>query len=338
MNTLRRRTRRLFAFRKGILALDTAPAALVSRFRSASLSLTPRTTDEYLTMLLGTPDLSSATSAAVLDPQAFEAPRMRGRRMPEALRDAGILPGVRADTGVEPMSSDKRELVTSGLDGLATRLRRLRSAGATFAVWSTVAGTGADRGALRQLTANSQAAARFAYVCQDMGLVPLVRVGTRLGMDPGPPRDATLAAALLSISGHLEDLDVDLSAVVICVEAGPGTGRDPLVASPLAALPTRLGGVALAGGRQSATETVDAVATVCASAPPWPVTFYLGRHVTQPALHAWRGREASVRAAQRVLHAGLAAASAALCGQSNPDVPSGHELPGIARLGTATIR
>ncbi|GEL20518.1 class I fructose-bisphosphate aldolase [Pseudonocardia asaccharolytica] len=329
MNALRRRTRRLFAFRKGILALDTAPAALTSRFRAASLSLSPRTTDDYLTMLLGTPDLASATSAAVLDPQAFEASRTRGHRLPETLRAAGILPGVRADTGIEPMSSDDRELVTSGLDGLATRLRGLRGHGAAFAVWSTVASPSADHGAVRQLTANSQAAARFAYVCQDLGLVPLVRVGTRLGMDPGPARDATLAAAALSVTGHLEDLDVDLSAVVICVEASPGPGRDPLIASPLATLPSTLGGVALAGGQQSAADTVEAVAQVCAAAPPWPVTFYLGRHVTQPALHAWRGRATYVRAGQQVLHAGLAAASAALCE---------HGLPGVARLGTATNR
>ncbi|MDT7609036.1 MAG: fructose-bisphosphate aldolase, class [Pseudonocardiales bacterium] len=327
MEDLHRRARRLFAFRRGILGLDSAPACLTARFRVASIRPSVRATDGYLAMLLGTADLADATSGVVLHPETFERLACRAQRTAALLGDAGILVGVRADTGSEPLSSDGRELVTSGVDGLAARLGRMAELGATFAVWSTVTSTDPD--ALRMVTANSQAAARFGYLCQDLGLVPVIRVGTRMtGGAAAPltgglfcPREASVAAALLSVCGHLEDFGVDLGAVVISTDPGTASPH-PLAGSPLAALPDGLGGVALTGGWHSPAAAADAVARVCLAEPPWPVTFYLGRQLTQPALAAWGGRAASVPAGQRVLRAGLSTASAALCAAEVVDSPA----------------
>jgi fructose-bisphosphate aldolase class 1 len=323
MDDPQRHTRRLFAHRRGILGLDTAPACLTARFRVAAIRPSTRAADSYLAMLLGTPDLAEATSGVVLHPATFQRLAERGQRTAQLLGEAGILVGVRADDGSEPLDADGRELVTSGLDGLAARLRRLAGLGATFAVWSTVTSTDPD--ALRVVTANSHAAARFGYLCQDLGLVPVIRVGTRVtgsggsGGSGGPiaggllcSRQASVAAALIDVCGHLEDFGVDLRAVVISTDPGTADPTDPFAGSPLAALPGRLGGVALTGGWPCPRAAADAVARVCLADPPWPVTFYLGRQLTQPALAAWGGRAASVPAGQRVLRAGLSTASAAL--------------------------
>jgi fructose-bisphosphate aldolase class 1 len=328
MDDLQRHTRRLFAHRRGILGLDTAPACLMARFRVAAIRPSTRAADNYLAMLLGTPDLAEATSGVVLHPATFQRLAERGQRTAALLGEAGILVGVRADDGSEPLTADGRELVTSGLDGLAARLRRLADLGATFAVWSTVTSTDPD--ALRVVTANSQAAARFGYLCQDLGLVPVIRVGTRVTGSGGPiaggllcSRQASVAATLLSVCGHLEDFGTDLGTVVISTDPDIADPTDPFAGSPLTALPGRLGGVALTGSWPCPSAAADAVARVCLADPPWPVTFYLGRQLTQPALAAWGGRAASVPAGQRVLRAGLSTACAAL-GTGEPTLASRH--------------
>jgi fructose-bisphosphate aldolase class I len=316
----------MFAFRKAVLALDTDPARLNRRFSAVGAESGPTGAAAYRDMVLGSPDLSTTASAVVLPPEAFGAAAAtsdrlgtapaatgaRSRGLLDRLRAAGVLVGVRADTGAEPLSSDREERITSGLDGLADRLRRLQALGATFAVWSMSSGSAIDYGALRTLTVNSQAAARFAYTCQTVGVVPVVRVGTRMRDGTPAQRSAARAAALLSVCGHLEDIEVDLPSVVISTEAEYVAGTDPVTGGPLVALPGRLGGVALTAGDASLHTAAAAVGAVREADPPWPVTFYLGREVTRPALLAWRGRGGSVRAGQQALRDGLATACSSL--------------------------
>jgi fructose-bisphosphate aldolase class I len=259
MDGVHHRLRRLFSSRRGILALDTGPAELAARFRAVALM--PSARADYLAMLLDTPGLAGHVSGVVLTPDVLD-----GRSIPD-----GLLVGVRADSGHEPLTGHDRHRVTSGLDGLAARLTRLCHLGVDFAVWSTVAGPVGDPRGMNVLTANGHAAARFAALCHDLGVVPVIRVGTRITGDDRGWRSATVAAALLSVCGHLHDLDVDVSGVVICTEVGSAT-------EPLTVLPEEVGGVALTGG----------TAAVEAQSPPWPLTFYIGRQATRPALQAWR--------------------------------------------------
>ncbi|GAY08870.1 fructose-bisphosphate aldolase class I [Pseudonocardia sp. N23] len=328
----------MFASGKGILALDTAPDQLSRRFGTAGATDAPADAAAYRDMVLSTPDLTSTTSAVVLPASAFGAafgaaagaPRLRavgsdagprGRALLDRVAASGVLLGARADTGAESLSCHHDELVTSGLDGLSDRLRRLQALGAGFAVWAMSSGSAIDYGALRTLTVNSQAAARFAYTCQTVGVVPVIRVGTRMRDGTPAQRSAARAAALLSVCGHLEDIEVDLPSVVLSTEAECVHDADPVTGGPLVALPDRLGGVALTAGDNALSTAVAAVTAVCEADPPWPVTFYLGREVTRPALLAWRGRTGSVRAGHQALRDGLTTACAALGGQSLAAVP-----------------
>jgi fructose-bisphosphate aldolase, class I len=271
METLRRRTRRMFAFGKGILGLDAAPG----RFA----------------VLPDAGELAASISAVVFAPAVLDEP---GGLLAVA-RAAGVLVGTRADRGSEPLGAGCGR-VTSGLDGLVDRLDAMRERGARFAVWSTAE---ADPAAPHALTANAQAAARFGYAAQRADLVPLIRVGgsaVTLSRGPGgraaAERACAQAAALVSLCVHLEDLDVDLAATVLVTEPAPApkTALSALaVADPLALLPSRLGGVALVttarsprGGADPITDSLgadsvgDRTGALRIGGRPWPVTFYLG--------------------------------------------------------------
>lgn len=247
----------LFAPGKGILALDTPPERLGARLRAVGVLPGEPTAAAFRAMLLATPDLGARTSGVVL-PMA--AAGDVAAEVPAEV-PAGVLVGVRADTGPDGP-------VTGGLDGLAARLAEAGRRGAAFAVWSVHGAT-----TMRALTLNSQAAARFAATCQEVGLLPVVRVGSRPDRATG-----TLTAALLSVLGQLDELDVELPGTVL------STLLDP---DALGVVPAGIGGVALS------TTTAPALAA------PWPVTFYLGREATCPAMRAWRGR--APVAAQRAL-------------------------------------
>lgn len=330
MNVLLRRTRQIFTLGKGILALDTPPTVLAARFRAAAVVPAEPTIRAYRAMLLDTPELAATASGVVLAPEAFEPPPDGRMTTSDALRAAGILAGVRADTGCETMSTSSQDWVTSGVDGLATRLSRLRDLGADFAVWSVCTSTAVDAGTMRALIVNSHAAARFASMCQDFSLVPLIRVGTRMSTATHDRRLAALAAALLSVCEHLDDMDVDRSATVITTWCIPPSGQDPAAAGPLAVLPPDLGGVALTTAGSEAVGVTGGipVTSVRSTSFRWPVTFYLGREATRPALLAWRGRAAAVAAGQRALRARLATASAAFAEVHHPlhavTAPSGQ--------------
>ena len=310
METLRRRTRRMFAFGKGILGLDAGP----SRFA----------------VLPDPSELAANISAVVLAPSVFGTGLGTGfgtgldapGGLLTAARAAGVLIGTRADRGNEPLGAGEG-WVTSGLDGLVDRLDEMHEHGARFAVWTTAE---ADPAAPHALTANAQAAARFGYAAQRAGLVPLIRVGgiaralgtggrgptarARMTLARSPrlrtsgtstsgsltsgtrtaaERACAQAAALVSLCVHLEDLDVDLAATVLVTEPAPGPRAALPVADPLAMLPSRLGGVALVttarsprGGADSVADSVahsvaDGIGSLrIGSGRPWPVTFYLG--------------------------------------------------------------
>jgi hypothetical protein len=310
METLRRRTRRMFAFGKGILGLDAGP----NRFAA-----------------LPDPDELVATISAVvlapsvLDPSSFSFAPAAGL-LAEA-RAAGVLLGTRADRGSEPLGAGEGR-VTSGLDGLVDRLDEMREHGARFAVWTTAE---ADPSAPHALTANAQAAARFGYAAQRAGLVPLIRVGGTAGARGTGPHTAgargaglhisgargagargagargagargagargaaeracAQAAALVSLCVHLEDLDVDLAATVLVTEPVPGPRAALPVADPLAMLPSRLGGVALMTTARSPRGVAESVAdSVADSVLDWVADSVAGGPGSPGSLRIGDGR------------------------------------------------
>lgn len=286
------RARRLFAFGKGIVALDATDDSGDALGAGGPGARRARQEDDLLAGLLDAPGLAARTSGVVLPAAAWAD----GGR-PRQVRDAGMLAGARADVGSESILADGQAQVSSGLDGLAARLGRLREQGAGFAVWHMTAIAALEQDALHALTVNSQSSARFAYVCQDMALVPVIRLWMRpIGALEPLSREAILAAALISVGGHLEDLGVDLAGVVLGMEPELGKDADPLSAGPLAALPRTLGGVLLAA--RPHRPATDALAKVRSVHPPWPVTSCLD---VKPGVdRAARVRAASIEPVEAV--------------------------------------
>lgn len=315
MDATLRNVRQLFGWSGVVVALDTASIELESRFRSVGIPVSPETLTAYRTMLLSAPGLVGNAGAVILRPEDLD-PATGSHAAADALRATGVLIGVRMDTGWEEISS-AWDLVTSGLDGLRSRLKRSRDRGAALALWSVCTATTDD--GLAALTANSQAAARFARTCQSVGVLPVLRIGSRMPSGSVGRRRAALAAALLSVTGHLADLEVHMGAVVINTTCEPEPSIDPLGRQVFNVLPGDLGGVALGAcrtagaalpGRALVAGHLTDLAAACVST--WPVTFYLGREVTYPALRAWRGLGTRTSAGHRAVGSELASASAAL--------------------------
>lgn len=301
MDALLRHARQLTAAPRGIVALDTAAPETAARFRAAGLVPTEPMVRAFRAVVLQAPALAAHASGVVLRPEDLDMP-VGTTTAADLLRLSGVLIGVRVDTGHE-LAFGAADRVTSGLDGLAGRLTRFRDSGAQFAIWSVC--TGLRPGDLASLTVNSQAAARFARTCQDLGVVPVVRVGGRMPAGPPANRRAALGAALLSVVGHIEDLEVDLTRVVLNTLCEVGPPDEPLRGSPLSVLPRHLGGVVLSevgkAGPGDDEAVADTVGTAAAAVAPWPVTFYIGRDATIPALRAWGGQTVGTVAAQQVL-------------------------------------
>lgn len=293
MDALLRNTRRILGAPKGIVAVDTSDAEVAARCRAAGLRPTERMTREFRQMVLGAPALTEHASGVVLRPEDLDLP-VGPSTVTESLLGADVPVGVRVDTGHERGFRDV-DRITSGLDGLARRLGEFREAGAAFALWSVC--TSLEPGDMSSLTVNSQAAARFARTCQTLELVPVVRIGGRMPDGPPQTRRAALAAALLSVIGHLEDLEVDLTRLVVntVFETCPPGGV--FSDNPLSVLPLRLGGVALSAVDDDAVAALRAIGGTA----PWPVTFYIGRLATIAALRAWGGQPSEVEAGQQEL-------------------------------------
>lgn len=337
MDALLRYTRRIAKAPKGIVAIDTHGSEIGARFRAAGLMPTERMTRAFRRMLLEAPALADHANGVVLRPDDLDMPVGRTTAA-GLLRRADILVGVRVDTGHE-LGFSAADRVTSGLDGLTSRLTRFRESGAQFALWSVC--TGLPPVDVSSLTVNSQAAARFARTCQTLDMVPVVRVGGRMPAGPPQTRRAALAAALLSVLGHLEDLEVDLAQVVVntVCETGPPDG--PFSGSPLSVLPQRLGGVALSavGGSGAVDDDPPAALQALVAAAPWPVTFYIGRDATVPALRAWGGQPSSIPAGQRALANRLAHVADRLRPPHPADgQPDAGSRPGEAQVAVLPLR
>jgi fructose-bisphosphate aldolase class I len=339
MDALVRYTRRIAEAPKGIVAIDTDGSEIGARFRTAGLMPTERMTRAFRRMILQAPALADYASGVVLRPDDLDMPVGRTTAA-DLLRRSDILVGVRVDTGHE-LGFGAADRITSGLDGLTSRLTRFRESGAQFALWSVC--TGLPPAGVSSLTVNSQAAARFARTCQTLDMVPVVRVGGRMPAGSPQTRRAALAAALLSVLGHLEDLEVDLARVVVNTMCETGPPNAPFSGSPLSMLPQRVGGVALSAVDGSGKIDGDPPAALQAlvAAAPWPVTFYIGRDATVAALRAWGGQPSAIPAGQRALADRLAYVSDRLLSPPHPagrQPDTGPERPGLAKVAVLPMR
>lgn len=301
---------------KGILAIDESTGTCQKRFDSIGVECTEENRRAYRDMLLTTPGLGDHISGAILFDETLRQATADGTPFTKVMADAGILPGIKVDKGAHPLAgAAPGEKVTEGLDGLRARLEEYAELGAKFAKWRAVINIGENMPTPGCIDANAHALARYAALCQEAGLVPMVE--PEVIMDGEHDLDEcyeVTEATLRSLFSELYEQNVLLegtilkaSMVISGTKAQGRAGVEEVARATLQcllnAVPASVAGVVFLSGGQSdeeATAHLDAMNKL--GEFPWPLTFSYGRALQAPALATWgENPAANVAAAQAKL-------------------------------------
>ena len=298
---------------RGILAADESIGTMSSRLEKAGVDVTEENRRAYRELLVTTPDLHKGISGVIVSDETFNQKLSDGNTFPLAMHALGILPGIKVDTGAKPLALTPGEKITEGLDGLRERLADYVSRGARFAKWRAVITIGDGKPSVRALRANAHALARYAALCQEAVVVPIVEPEVLMDGDHTIDRCAEVTAATLKmVFFELEDAGVDLAGTVLKPnmvvpgttsgqQASPEEVAEKTVATLQAVVPETLAGVAFLSGGQSPEVATANLAAMQQHATPWPLTFSFGRALVDPALKAWHGDPALVADGQQAL-------------------------------------
>ena len=314
---------------KGILAADESVSTMNARLAGAGVVPTAETRRAYREMLLTTPYLAEGVSGVILCDETFRQ-STGGRTFPEVLAGRGLLPGIKVDAGTRPLAGTPGERVTEGLDGLRDRLAEYVYLGARFAKWRAVFSAGDGSPSWQALRANTHALTRYAALCHEAGLVPIVEPEVLMdGTHSMQSCAAVTGAVLFSLFAELQDYEVALDMVVLKPNmvlpgamsgesAAPGQVAARTLEVFKSVVPEDVAGIAfLSGGQGPAVATANLAALQHVTAP-WPLTFSFGRALVDPALVEWRGDPRRVRDGQRALANRVACNLAALRGGYRP--------------------
>src|SRR5262245_36865209 len=166
--------RALAAEGKGILAADETPGTLTKRFDALKIESTPESRRAYREMFFTTPGIADAIAGVIMQDETIHQKGSSGTPLADLLTQEGVIPGIKVDTGAKPLAGSAEETVTEGLDGLRDRLKNYRQMGARFAKWRAVIRIGEGRPSVACVRANAHALARYAALCQDQDLMPIV--------------------------------------------------------------------------------------------------------------------------------------------------------------------
>jgi fructose-bisphosphate aldolase class I len=310
---------------KGVLAADESIATMSKRLVAAGVPASEAARRDYREVLLTTPGLREWVSGIILCDETLRQSLADGTSFAEAARGRDIHVGIKVDTGVTALPFADGAVVTEGLDGLRGRLAEYREIGATFAKWRAVLVP--DRFSPRAAAANAHALARYAALCQEAGLVPIVEPEVVMDGTHDIGRCAAVTSEMLgTVFEQIELMGADPAELVLkpnmVVDAtGSGTQADPeevarrTLRTLRSTVPASVPGIAFLSGGQSNERACANLAAINAAAgdggAPWRLTYSFGRALVSDALHAWRGDPRNVAEAQAALAVNCARAGAA---------------------------
>jgi fructose-bisphosphate aldolase class I len=319
---------------KGILAADESHPSIGRRFEPLGIPNTEETRRRYRQMLFTTPNVADYVSGAILFDETIRQKADDGTPLVVTLARQGIVPGIKVDRGAKPLAAAPGEQVTEGLDGLRERLVEYAHLGARFAKWRAVIALGAGLPTDRAIRANAHALARYAALCQEGGMVPIVEPEVLMDGDHTIERcfdatEATLHAVFHALQGQgvaLEGMllkpNMVLSGEACARQAGISEVAAATVACLRRTVPAAVPGVVFLSGGQSeerATAHLNAMNASGAS-HPWALSFSYGRALQTAALRAWRGDPTRVTAGQEAFHHRARMNGAARRGRYTPDM------------------
>jgi len=286
---------------RGIIAIDESTATIKKRFDSVGIECSEENRRAYREMLLTTPNLGQHISGAILYDETLRQKTRAGVSFIEVMNKAGVIPGIKVDKGTQPLAGFPDEVITEGLDGLRDRLKEYYALGARFAKWRAVIKIGEDTPSGTCIESNSHALARYAALCQEQGLVPMVEPEVLMDGDHDIEvcYDVTevvlrsLFGALYEHNVMLEGTILKASMVIPGKDCAEQASVEEVAAATLRCLkssvPASLTGIVfLSGGQsdQAATAHLDAM-NRSAELRPWPLSFSYGRAMQSAALKLW---------------------------------------------------
>ena len=306
----------LVADDKGLLAMDESNPTCNKRFAKLGIPQTEEARRAYRELIVTTAGLGECISGAILYDETIRQQKTDGTPFVKAVTDSGMIPGIKVDTGAKDMAGHPGEKITEGLDGLRARLAEYSHMGVRFAKWRAVIAMGAGIPSRGCIEANAQALARYAALCQEAGLVPVVEPEVLMDGEHTLERCWEVTEEVLqTVFNQLYTQRVRLEGMILkpnmvlpgltCPKQAPvDEVADATVTCLLRAVPAAVPGIAFLSGGQSselASARLNAMNARFKSRLPWALAFSFARAIQQPALDIWQGEDDHVPAAQRAL-------------------------------------
>jgi fructose-bisphosphate aldolase class I len=310
----------LIADNKGLLAMDESNPTCDRRFAALGIPETVENRRRWRELIVTTPGLRECISGAILYDETIRQQSLDGIPFINILISAGIIPGIKVDIGAKDMAGHKGEKITEGLDGLRARLEEYLSMGARFAKWRGVIALGNGLPSKACIEANAHALARYAALCQEVGLVPIIEPEVLMsGEHTLETCRETTEAVLKTVFDQLYRQQIMLEGIILkpnMILPGlactvPETADEVAAATVkclMRAVPAAVPGIAFLSGGQSgenASARLNAMNIMLENAPhplPWALSFSFARAIQQPALEIWQGRDENITAAQQALY------------------------------------
>ena len=308
--------RTLVSAGRGILAADESHPTIEKRFAALGIENTDENRRVYRQMLFTTPGAAEFISGAILFDETIRQQADDGPPLGDLLTERGMIPGIKVDKGTRPLAGAPGELITEGLDGLRERLAEYRRLGARFAKWRAVFMIGDGIPSPYCIDANAHALARYAALCQEAGLVPIVEPEVLMDGDHTIERCAEVTEAVLhAVFAELHRQRVALEAMLLkpnMILSGKSCPRrasvqevaEITIRSLRRTVPVAVPGIVfLSGGQGDADATAHLNAmNAMAERSPWQLSFSYGRALQAAAQQAWKGDPGRIAAGQRAFH------------------------------------
>ncbi|HLF97764.1 MAG TPA: class I fructose-bisphosphate aldolase [Methylococcaceae bacterium] len=325
---------------KGILAADESHPTIGKRFAAVGVESTPENRRAYRSLLFTTSGIGEFLSAVILFEETLGQQAEDGTPLPEVLSRQGIVPGIKVDKGTLPLAGAPGDTVTQGLDGLAERLKTYKAQGARFAKWREVYAIGPHNPTCLGIEANAEVLARYAAVCQEEGIVPIVEPEVLIDGDHTLERCAEVTEAVLHAVFHalhrhravLEYTVLKPSMVLPGKETPPKASPVQVAEATLKILrrtvPAALPSINFLSGGQTpaeATANLNAMNAMHALAPlaPWELSFSYARALQQETMSAWQGKAENRAAAQQAFYRRAQLTGLARLGKYTAEMESG---------------
>jgi len=320
--------RAMVAKGKGILAADESMGTIKRRFDSIKIESNDGSRRAYREMLFTTKGIEEAISGVILFDETLRTAASDATPFPQLLSKKGIIPGIKVDKGPVDLPGFPGEVVTEGLDGLRARVKEYKELGAKFAKWRAVISIGEGIPTYTCLEANAHALARYAALCQEGGLVPIVEPEVLLDGSHTVERCQEVTEQTLKVTFnalflqrvYLEGMILKPSMVVSGKDCPQQAGVQEVAERTIRCLkrtvPAAVPGIAFLSGGQSAERATEHLNAMNAMGPhPWEVSFSYARALQDPALKAWKGEADNVTTAQKIFYHRAKCNSAARSGK-----------------------